>query len=278
MSRLTVVVENSVGFASPLLGEHGLSMWVEHQGRNILYDTGMGQALINNLKVLGLDPGELDGVVISHGHYDHAGGLEALLRERSEPIGVWCHQNVFGCHMSQHLPGDTLREIGPPLPQAGYEALGARFHFVDGPMEPWPGVMLLAPIARQTGFEGPMANLVTKQGGEVVPDPLPDDLAMLIEAPNGPVCLTGCAHAGAINVLLAAGEASGRPVSLLIGGTHLGPAPAEQQAAALAELAARPQLRVIAGHCTGLGMCARMLAELGEERFGHLSAGMSLEI
>ncbi|MCF8034819.1 MAG: MBL fold metallo-hydrolase [Desulfarculaceae bacterium] len=277
MSRLTVVVENSVGFASRLLGEHGLSMWVEHQGVNILYDTGMGQALLANLAVLELDPDNLDAVVISHGHYDHMGGLEALLQARSKAVDVWCHPNVFGCHLAQLLPTDPMREIGPPLAQSGYEALGARFHFVEKPVEPWPGITLLAPIPRQTSFEGPMANLVTKQDGKIVPDPLPDDLALLIDAPGGPVCLTGCAHAGAINVLLAAEETAGRPVVLLAGGTHLGPAPAEQQAAALAELAARSELMVAAGHCTGLSMAGRMQSELGS-RFSNLSAGLTLEL
>jgi len=277
MSRLSVVVENKVGFASRLLAEHGLSVWVEHQGLNILYDTGMGQALGHNLEVLELDPNDLDGVVISHGHYDHVGGLEALLRMRSKPVDVWCHPNVFGCHLAQLGEDAPLREIGPSLPLVGYERLGAVFHMVEGSAEPWPGITLLAPIARQTSFEVPSPGLLTRIDGKLMPDPFPDDLAMLIDAPSGPVCVTGCAHAGAINVLLAAEEAAGEPVSLLLGGTHLGPAPASQQAAAISELAARPGLRVAAGHCTGLAMESRLAAELGD-RFVHLSAGMALEV
>jgi 7,8-dihydropterin-6-yl-methyl-4-(beta-D-ribofuranosyl)aminobenzene 5'-phosphate synthase len=277
MSRLTVVAENSVGFTSRLLGEHGLSIWVEHQGANILYDTGMGQALLPNLRALELDPAALDGVVVSHGHYDHIGGLEGLLAAREEPLAVWCHPQVFACHLARHQPGEPAREVGPPLSRGAYEALGARFHFIQEPAKPWPGFTLLAPIPRRTGFEGPMPSLLTLQGGELAPDPFTDDLALLIDAPGGPVCLTGCAHAGVVNVLLAAEEAAGAPVALLAGGTHLGPAPQEQQEAALAELAARPGLRVAAGHCTGLEMAGRLQAALGP-RFSHLSAGRVLDI
>ncbi len=277
MSRLTVVVENKVGFASRLLAEHGLSVWLEHQGLNILYDTGQGQALGHNLRALELDPNDLDGLVLSHGHYDHVGGLEALLGMRREPIDVWCHAGVFGCHLAQLGEGAPLREIGPSLPQVGFERLGAVFHFVEGSAEPWPGITLLAPIPRQTSFEVPSPRLLTRIDGKLVPDPFPDDLAMLVQAPGGPVCVTGCAHSGAINVLLAAEDAVGASVTLLAGGTHLGPAPASQQDAAVAEMAARPGLRVAAGHCTGLDMEARLKAELGE-RFVHLSAGTVLEI
>ena len=277
MTRLTVVVENTAPTATRLLGEHGLSLWVEHQGRNILYDTGMGQALLPNLATLGLDPEELDAVVLSHGHYDHTGGLEPLLGARRRPLEVWCHPGAFGRHLAQSLPGEPMREIGPPMPLKGYEVMGARPHLVSEPTEPWPGITLLAGIPRRTSFEGPSPGLVIRQGDEVLPDPFPDDLALLIDAPSGPVCLTGCAHAGVINVLLAAEERAGRPIALLLGGTHLGPAPEAQQEAALAELAQRPELRVVAGHCTGLDMAGRMAAALGP-RFGYLRAGQVLDL
>jgi len=275
VTKLTVVVDNSVAHATPLLGEHGLSLWLEHQGVNLLYDTGQGRALLPNLKALGLDPEALDAVVLSHGHHDHSGGLEALLAARTRPTPVWCHPAAFAPHLKQEPP--RPRDIGPPLSQAGYEELGAVFHWVRGNAQPWPGLTLLAPIPRRTAFEGPAPGLLTRRGGALVPDPLEDDLALLVMGGQGPAVLTGCAHAGALNVLAAAASAAGRPPVLLAGGTHLGPAPAAQQEASLKALAEAPGLRVAAGHCTGLALAGRLQGVLGP-RFSHLEAGRVLEL
>jgi 7,8-dihydropterin-6-yl-methyl-4-(beta-D-ribofuranosyl)aminobenzene 5'-phosphate synthase len=275
MSRVTVVVDNLVGHVSSLYGEHGLCMWLEHGGRNILYDTGMGRALLPNLKTLELDPNRLDALVLSHGHYDHTGGLEALLRERNEPLPVCCHAEAFAPHLSENQ--GKRREVGPPLTQVAYEALGARFHLVERHAEPWPGITLLTDIPRRTGYEVPAPALVTVRDGQVLPDPFHDDLSVLVHGDKGWAVLTGCAHSGVVNILLDAEEKAGAPVELLVGGTHLGPAPAAQQEAALAELASRQGLRVVAGHCTGPVMAGRMQAALGE-RFAYLGVGNVLEI
>ncbi len=276
MSRVTVVVDNLVKFASPLFGEHGLSLWLEHEGLNILYDTGMGRALLPNLESLKLDPNRLDALVLSHGHYDHTGGLEALLGARREPLPVYCHLAVFAPHLSQN-PEGLRREVGPPLTRMAYESLGARFTFVDRWAGPWPGVTLLADIPRVTAFEVPAPSLVTVRDGQVSPDPFHDDLSILIRGAAGNTVLTGCAHSGLLNILEDAEAKAGAPVGLVVGGTHLGPAPAGQQEAALAALAARQDLKVAAGHCTGPDMAGRMQTALGA-RFSHLGVGTVLDI
>lgn len=275
MSRVTVVVDNLVTHVSPLFGEHGLSMWLEHGGVNILYDTGMGRALLPNLEALGLDPNLLDAVVLSHGHYDHTGGLEALLGARREPLPVYCHLAVFAPHLADHL--GQRREVGPPLTRMAYETLGARFNFVERWAGPWPGITLLAEIPRVTAYEVPAPNLITVCDGQISPDPFHDDLSILIKGESRNAVLTGCAHSGVINVLRDAEEKAGAPVELLVGGTHLGPAPAAQQDAALAELASRENLQVVAGHCTGPAMAGRMQQLLGS-RFSFLGVGTVLEV
>lgn len=276
MSRLTVVVDNTTSMTR-LMGEYGLSLWLEHGGLNLLYDTGAGDALLPNLKRLGLDPAMLDAVVLSHGHYDHTGGLAPLLRARGKTTQVWCHRSVFAGHLHEHDDGQ-VDEIGPPLgDQAAYEDLGARFNFIEANHSPWPGITLLAAIERQTDFEGKAPGLVRRGEGGLEPDPFDDDLAVLVDAPGGPAVLTGCAHAGVINVLLAAEATAPGPINVLVGGTHLGPAPPEQQAAALGEITAREELHVISGHCTGAPINA-LLARLLGERFIPLQAGMRFEL
>jgi 7,8-dihydropterin-6-yl-methyl-4-(beta-D-ribofuranosyl)aminobenzene 5'-phosphate synthase len=110
-----------------------------------------------------------------------------------------------------------------------------------------------------------------------VPDPFIDDLAMTVETENGLNVITGCAHSGVINVLLAVENGLNRKVDLLIGGTHLGPAPKPQQDKALAELETREGLKVAAGHCTGEDIQKKMANMLGD-RFLGLSGGMVLSL
>ena len=78
--RLTIVCENSVGKPLPLLGEHGFACLIDCRAGRILFDTGRGATLLPNLSVMGIDPGSIEAIVLSHGHDDHLAGLTALIR------------------------------------------------------------------------------------------------------------------------------------------------------------------------------------------------------
>lgn len=270
MARLVCVVDNEAARGG-LATEHGLALWLEHGGRRILYDTGAGGALLPNLAELGLSPAALDAVVLSHGHYDHMGGLAGLLAARGAPLEVHAHPGVFGPHFKAFRGGKV--DIGAPHGQAELEELGARFVWARGQARPWPGVLLLNEIPRVTEFEPDMPDLLADGPG---PDPFPDDMALALEGRYGPAVLTGCAHAGAVNVLLAAEAALAEPPVWLIGGTHFGALPEARVRRAAHELVGRAQLKVAAGHCTGDAV--HLLARLLGGRFTHLAAGVDLEL
>lgn len=275
MTSITVVVDNQPGLAG-LTPEWGLALWIEHHGQAILYDTGQGPALLPNLAALGLDPARLTAVVISHGHLDHMGGLGPLLQARGgEPLAVWCHVGVFEAHYKQE--GGGLKDIGPPLGgRAPYEDLGADFHFVDVYAHPWPGMHLLAPIPRTVSYEEPAPGLVTFLGPAMVPDPVTEDLVVVLQTDSGPVALTACAHAGPANILEHVRQVMVAPVAWLIGGLHLDGVEPLQRDNSLAYLASREGLRLAVGHCTGPRSLAVLAQALGP-RLTPLGLGLRLE-
>ncbi len=93
--KVTTLCENNIGHGSQnLIGEHGLSFYVEADDRRILFDTGQNLGLANNAEVLGIDLSRIDTVVLSHGHYDHSSGLKSLL-DCNTNFTLHAHPDVF---------------------------------------------------------------------------------------------------------------------------------------------------------------------------------------
>ncbi len=222
MSFLTVVVDDTSQDPTRLKAEKGLSFWLEHQDKNTLFDTGAGEALMPNLKALDLSPNQIDVVVISHGHYDHIGGLAQLLMARGAEgltTPVFISGQAFTNHLATGPAG--IGNVGAPLSLDAYQKMGAKFHFVEGTSRIWPGVAAMCPIERVTDFEKPDPTLFTKKNDRLVPDEMPDDLALVFKGSTGICAMSGCSHSGMFNILLAAKKLTGREPSIFAGGTHI---------------------------------------------------------
>ena len=112
-TKITCVVDYALDQPSRLLGEHGLSIWIETSQGSVLYDTGKTAAVFsNNLEQLGLDPGRISAVALSHGHSDHTGGLEYLL-SRAEGFPLYAHADIFRPRFAKRESG--FENIGIPL-------------------------------------------------------------------------------------------------------------------------------------------------------------------
>ena len=109
--KITILVENTA--ESPgLLAEHGLALWIELSSQCILFDTGQGGVLAHNADRLGLSLSRVDTIVLSHGHYDHTGGLADVLRG-DRPTVIYSHPNALKPKFARNKDG-TSREIGIP--------------------------------------------------------------------------------------------------------------------------------------------------------------------
>lgn len=251
--RITTIVENTAG-GRALLGEHGFSLWIEHNGRKILFDTGQGYVLQNNAKLLGINLGDADEVVLSHGHYDHSGGLFKLESLAGKPI--FTHNASLQPKYSRH-PDGTVHAIG----MESTRGRNFNFRFNTGPAELHKGFHLTGEIPRTTDFEDTGGQFFLDQECRKV-DELIDDQAVFIETNDGLVVILGCAHSGVINTLEYISKLTdSTPVHTLIGGTHLVSASKKRMDETVDALRKYNIKNLYPAHCTGFAAGARLLQE-----------------
>ena len=248
--RVTVLADDCVT-APNLLGEHGLSMLIEADRRRILFDTGQGKVLRGNAEALGIHLSGLDAVVLSHGHYDHTGGLAVLLRNNS-PSAIFLHPAAARRKYAKSDAGPG-RFIG--IPENSSQALRAvhdRVVWTESATEVVPGVWCTGEIPR-VAAQGPAEPGFFLDSDCREPDPLVDDQALFIETSNGLVVIAGCAHEGVANTLDRVSALTGRSELFAIaGGLHLGRA-AQPELEASANAVGRRNTRILAPcHCTGM--------------------------
>ncbi len=272
--RITVLVEN-MAHGRHLLGEHGLSFFIEVGNHRILFDTGQGKVIRNNAEFLGIDLESIDTIVLSHGHYDHAGGF-AVLPDSTSPRRIFVHPSAFETKYSRH-PDGSVHDVG--LPEPARKALLEKTNqlvWSRDPIEVVENVWVTGEIPRHTAYEDVGGAFFTDRAC-TQPDPLKDDQAMAIRTPLGVVLLLGCAHSGVVNtidhVAQLLGEGQFRAV---IGGMHLIGASHERTKATLQAIE-KYDVRLIGPcHCTGASATASLWHHF-TDRCRECSVGTVLE-
>jgi 7,8-dihydropterin-6-yl-methyl-4-(beta-D-ribofuranosyl)aminobenzene 5'-phosphate synthase len=275
-TKLTILCENSVGEPFGVIGEHGFACFVETAKGNYLFDTGQGFAIVHNAIALKKDLGSIEAIMISHGHYDHTGGLPAVLQIRG-PVDVWGHPDLF-MERTWSSKGKS-RFVGIRYRRSYLESLGANFRLGTEMAAVGPGVFLTGEIPRTSAFETGDANLTARlpDGEKVHPDPLKDDLSLIIDSDKGLILVLGCAHAGMVNIIeYALGKMNRDQLFAIIGGTHLGFSSDEQFEETVKVIEQFKIERIGVSHCTGLAKASRLHAKF-KDRFFFGSVGSVLE-
>lgn len=274
MICITTLVENSLGEHKGLINEHGLSFHIDTGCNILLFDVGQSDAIVRNAAKLRIDLKAARQVVLSHGHYDHSGGLRALA----------AHASGFTLLTGSGFFDDKFGDLGPAREFLGNdfdvrwlaEAGIAQETLVEPIREVVPGVWALTGFPRRYADERINPRFKVRRGGALVEDDFADEVMLAVDSPRGPIAVLGCSHPGVKNMLDAAAERLGRPIHAVIGGTHLVEATTDSLELTLQYLRQKDIVVIGASHCTGAAAGER-LAAFGE-RYYRNGTGTALVV
>lgn len=247
-----------------LAAEHGLSLLIETGQKRILFDAGQTGAFADNAEKLGLDLGTVDLAVLSHGHYDHSGGLLRFL-ECNDHAKIYVNQYAFDCcwHGEDHYIG-----VDPKLRECG------RVVTVGETLRLGEGLTLFACNEKEKSHPADSFGLTVLENGVFRPDGFRHEQYLLVEEGQKRILFSGCSHKGILNIV------QWFHPDVLVGGFHFMKLDPERDAAVL-EKAAMELLQYpttyYTGHCTGEAPFAFLKERMGE-RLHAVHSGTMIEI
>ncbi len=259
--RIINLIEDTEG-KEGLLFEHGLCFYVEVGRRRILVDTGASDAFITNAKRLGIDLTAVDTAIISHGHYDHAGGVMAFA-ELNREAKIYIHKNAVG--EFYNLKNGGTKYIGMDKRIVGLEQVC----FVDGDFDIDGTVLVFSDVSGKRLLPRGNTVLRCKCGDGFPIDSFDHEQYAVICEGGRRVLISGCAHRGIVNILEAFRDRFGGVPTEVISGFHTVMTEYGDEDNAIIDatakyLAALPT-RFYSGHCTGEHALSRMKAIMGDK-------------
>ena len=265
--KITILSTMLVGDTTGI-GEWGFSALVEADGHRILLDTGNHpETVLQNARDLKIDLSDVREVILTHNHGDHVGGLLTLRREmmKQNPDALSIVHVGKGIFYSRPLPdreGNRMIAI-----RKDYEATGGKIVEHDGWAEIFPGAWLTGPVPRKYPEHNWSVTTKVQTPDGLVEDNIPEDQSLVLNTTQGLVVITGCGHAGIVNILTDANsEFHDRPVYGVIGGLHLYPATDEQLDWTGDKMKEFHVANLLGAHCTGIEAVYRLRGRAGLTR------------
>jgi 7,8-dihydropterin-6-yl-methyl-4-(beta-D-ribofuranosyl)aminobenzene 5'-phosphate synthase len=244
-----ILLNNSA--AENLKSEHGLSIWIEFGEKRVLFDTGQSDVLLENAKLLGINLKNTDAIVMSHGHYDHTGGLKAVLDIAGKAV-LYIHPEALKLRYSQKEK--TARMIG--MPDSAKQTVrkmadAGRVVWTEMPTEVLPGLFVTSRIPRNTDYEDTGGPFFDDPNCHK-PDEFADDQAVYFMTKQGLAVILGCAHSGVINTLdYITKMTNQKNAYAVVGGMHLINADSNRIERTIDALKKYDVQKIIPLHCTG---------------------------
>lgn len=268
--RIHILADNRV-MKRGFLAEHGLSLLIVHGGKLILFDTGQTGVYAANARRMSLDLSRVDHVALSHGHFDHCGGLPFF----PGPLPpVYVRSSAFAPRYSGD-PAGGLWEVGIPWTAGQRDMIAPRIVYCEPHTLLGEGIHLVGALSDGAA---PAAGFYTGGPGQYAPDRFDDEQALVIEDERGLSVFLGCSHPGVERCLRRVREVfPGRPIGALVAGMHLSRADAERIGRTIDVLWEMDIGRLVPLHCTGLDAIVRMAGRWGG-RCTSACAGETVEL
>jgi 7,8-dihydropterin-6-yl-methyl-4-(beta-D-ribofuranosyl)aminobenzene 5'-phosphate synthase len=226
---------------------------------------GGGKSILHNARQMDIDLSKIDKIVLSHGHYDHCGGLTDVLKLCGE-TDIYAHPAIFTKRFARH----NGKEINVSLPfsRRELEALGAKFTLSHQPINITDAVITSGEIPMLTSFEQLDKDLFIRKNGVFMQDPLDDDLSLIIKSDKGLIVILGGAHRGVINIIKQARIITSQNNTLaVIGGCHLFRTSNKQIEATSSAISEMDIVKLGVSHCTGFKAAAHFSSKLPDAFF-----------
>lgn len=267
---IRILSDNTAGPLG-IMAEYGMALHLDCDGEQILFDTGQGLVLLNNAAAMELDLMKIEKIALSHGHWDHTGGLLAFAKLKGS-ADVYAHPDVFSKRFAPR--GGKENEIGIPFSREELEAQGLRFNLDKKTREICPGLLLSGEVERVAPLAKTNFTRLTAAGYET--DQLFDDQFLLAKTAWGNILILGCTHAGLYNTLVYAKKlAGGEKIKAILGGMHLLNMNTGQIAPEIEQLTGMGVEYAAPIHCSGMLAMCMIRAKYGV-RFIEGKAGMTL--
>ncbi len=275
--KIINLIENTRG-GSDCAEAHGLSFYIETAGHRILMDLGPSAETLKNAEKLGIDLTGVDTVILSHGHYDHAGGIMAFA-ELNPKAAIYMQRTAGKAYYSEDSPGETYRYIGideriPALPQT---VILDGDHVIDRELRLFTVERRACPLPSSNG------NLRVKtEDGAYEPDCFDHEQSLVITEGERSVLLSGCAHNGIRNILREYKRKFGREPDAVISGFHLMKKTeySDEEICEIIDTAKELkeyQTQFYTGHCTGLPAYRVMKSIMGD-RLEYVHCGDTVSL
>lgn len=250
MTKITTLIENNSDYNNKLINEHGLSLLIETKDNRYLFDTGQTSDFLKNANALNINLNNLNGIILSHGHYDHTGGVIDLLKT---------HTNINNLYISKYFNNNKYKKLN----NGSYKYNGIPFNLhqieslihtkkIDSDMyKLCSNIYIFSNFTMTNKYEILNENMLIKSNKEYIIDTFKDEISICINTSKGIVIIAGCSHRGIINIINSIKNKLNKKVRGIIGGTHLIHCNSKRLQFTLNELTNLNLEFLAVSHCTG---------------------------
>jgi 7,8-dihydropterin-6-yl-methyl-4-(beta-D-ribofuranosyl)aminobenzene 5'-phosphate synthase len=277
MIKITTLIENNPDEQGELYNEHGLSLFIEINGTKILFDTGKSGNFLKNAKSLNKNLDDLDFCIISHGHYDHSGGVKKLISKTSKYPKFIVGEEFFKLKFKtmntpeylfngNSFDEEFLRKNNIELVKVKEDLI----YLTDD-------IIVFHHFSKYTDYEKRNSRFYLKENEEYIPDDFDDEVVLGMNTEKGLVIVVGCSHVGIVNILKTISERFDIPIYAVIGGTHLIEADEFRLQKTIDTLKEMKIQLIALSHCTG-EEGIKYMRQVLKQQFLYNNTGNIIEI